>query len=89
MRERRQPGPEVGDDSLGDAPESDRLAARRAADALESFGHALEPIGIRLKMTDELATRRTRILAQIINPTRETHERGTELMSRLARHRHP
>ena len=55
----------------------------------EPFGNPLEPLGVGLKMCYELPAQRTRILAQVINPTREAHERRPELVGRLAGHRHP
>ena len=88
-RERRQTRPEISSDALSHRAQPHRLAPRRPADALEALRHALEPLGIRLKMRNQLTARRTRILAQIINPTREAHERGAQLVGRLARHRHP
>src|SRR6266853_3911751 len=89
MRQRRQARPEIRHYALGHRSETDGLAPGRAADALEAFRDALQPLGVRLKMGDELAARRIRILPQVINPTREAHERGAELVRRLARHRHP
>src|SRR2546421_3354391 len=68
--ERRQTRPEISGDALSHRAQPHRLAPRRPADALEALRHALEPLGIRLKMRDQLTARRTRILAQIINPTR-------------------
>ena len=40
-------------------------------------------------MLDQLPTRGTRMFPQVGNPSREAHERGAELVRRLARHRHP
>ena len=89
MRQRWQPRPEVRHDALGDRAQSDRLASRRPADALEPLGDALQALGVRFKMGDELAPRGIRILAEVINPPREAHQRRPELMRRLAGHRDP
>src|SRR5919204_312692 len=89
MRERGEAWPEIGHHALRDAAKADRFAARRPADPFEPFGHPFEALGIGFKMSDELAAWCTRILPQVINPTREAHQRRAELVRRLARHRDP
>src|SRR2546422_1696043 len=75
MRQRRQPRPEVRHDALGDSAQSDRLASRGPADALEPLGDAVQALGVRFKMGDEVAPWGIRILAEVIKPPREAHSR--------------
>ena len=89
MRERRQARAEVRHHPFRDQAQTHGLAPRRPADPLEPLGHAFEPLRVRFKMRDELAAGCIRILPEVINPTREAHERRAQLMRRLPCHRDP
>ncbi len=88
-RQGRQAGPEIAHHPLGHRAESHRLAARGPPNALESFGDPLQPLRIRFEMVRHLKRGSSGVFAQRGNPPSQAHERGAELMGRLARHRHP
>src|SRR5436190_21534739 len=89
MRQRRKAWPEVANDALGHGAQSYGFAPCGPPDPLEPPGDAPQTLRVRFKMWYQLTAGCTRILPEIINPARETHQRRSELMGRLSRHRDP